>query len=50
MKPRLLVWATTDTLSVTVGDKYYKQKITREQLLYLAQLFLEKAIEGRKSD
>ena len=47
---RIQVWATADTLSVVIGNTYYKQPITKQQLLYLARLFLSKAMEGGRSE
>jgi len=43
---KLLIWTTATELSVMVDDsKYYRRKISREELIRLAEHFLSKALE-----
>ena len=42
---KLLIWTTRTELSVLIDDKYYKREVTREELLRLAEHFLNRALE-----
>ena len=42
---KLLIWTTRTELSVLIDDIYYKRKVTREDLLRLAEGFLNRALE-----
>ena len=41
---RILLWATETEISILIGNKLHKKPVNKEQLLYLAQMFLSKAI------
>ena len=43
-KERILIWATETEISILIGNKLHKKPVNKEQLLYLAQMFLSKAI------
>jgi len=41
---KILIWATETEISVLVDSKLHRKPVSKEQLLYLAQMFLSKAI------
>ena len=41
---KILIWATETEISVLVDSKLHRKPVTKDQLLYLAQMFLSKAI------
>ena len=43
---KILIWATETEISVLVGNKLHRKPVTKEQLLQLAQMFLDKAINN----
>lgn len=47
---KILIWATETEISVLVGNKLHRKPVTKEQLLNLAQMFLDKAINNYYKD
>ena len=47
---KILIWATETEISVLVGNKLHRKPVTKEQLLQLAQMFLDKAINNHYKD
>jgi len=43
-KERILIWATETEISILIGNKLHKKPVDKKQLLNLAQMFLDKAI------
>ena len=41
---KILIWATETEISVLVDSKLHRKPVSKEQLLYPAQMFLSKAI------
>ncbi len=41
---RILLWATETEISILIGNKLHKKPVNKRQLLNLAQMFLDKAI------
>ena len=47
---KILIWATETEISVLVGNKLHRKPVNKEQLLNLAQMFLDKAINNHYKD
>ena len=47
---KILIWATETEISVLVGNRLHRKPVTKEQLLQLAQMFLDKAINNHYKD
>ena len=41
---KILLWATETDISILIDNKLHKKPVNKQQLLYLAQMFLDKAI------
>jgi len=41
---KILIWATETEISILIDRKLYKKPVDKKQLLNLAQMFLDKAI------
>ena len=47
---KIIIWATETEISVLVGNKLHRKPVTKEQLLNLAQMFMDKAINNYYKD